>query len=105
MALKAPLQMPTLRIELDGIKQGMLVAITDAQKELHEAIKAQLEACLKTLTPEEIVASVRRAFDEAVHNAVREIGPELVEQAVTDYFVKGKGSEIIREALKEKFKL
>lgn len=103
--LKAPLQMPTLRIELDGVKQAMVVALTQSTDELLEAVKAQLTACLERLTPEEIIASVHRAFDEAVHEAVRRLGPELVEQAVTDYFTTGQGAQIVREAIKEKFKL
>ena len=103
--LGTPLSMPTLRIELDGIKQAMLVAITDARDELHQAIKEQLMACLSTLTPEEIITSVRRAFNEALYTAVRDLGPELVQQAVTDFFTTGEGSQIVRDALRQKYDL
>jgi hypothetical protein len=103
MSLNAPLQMPTLNIELHGIKQHMVQALLVSQKELQEAIAAQLTACLSTLTPELIVASVRRAFDDAVYTAVTEQAPELVERAVVEYFTKGKGADIVRDALKAKY--
>jgi hypothetical protein len=101
-SLRAPLQMPTLRIELEGIKQAMMVAITAGQRDLHEAIQTQLTECLKTLTPNEIIYAVRRSFDDAVHDAVQKMAPELVERGVHEYFTKGAGADIIREALFKK---
>ena len=97
--------MPTLRIELEGIKQQMVVAITAGQRDLQDAIQAQLTACLNSLTPEEIMIAVRCAFNDAVHKAVRDVAPELVREAVTLYFTKGEGSNIVREALRSQFKI
>lgn len=102
---RAPLQMPTLRVELDGIKQQVVWAIFNSQDEIKEAIKAQLTAVLASLTPDMIVASVRRAFDTAIYEAVQEQGKELVTDAVHEYFTNGPGADIVREALKQKFKL
>lgn len=105
MPLQAPLQMPTLRIELDGIKQSMVVAIAASQGELQEAIRAQLKECLATLTPEEILSQVRLAFDAALHEAVQSAAPELVRDAVSDFFERGPGADIVREAIRARFKL
>lgn len=103
--LRAPLQMPTLRIELEGIKQAMAVALTASQEELIAAIRDQLTQCLATLTPEEILLSVRRAFEQELHAAVSELAPQFTRDAVHVYFTTGPGAKIVREALAAQFKL
>jgi len=81
-------EFPILRLELDRMKQSMLVALADYHVSLSENVREQMEKIISEFDYEE---EVGKATTEAI------------EEAINYYFKYGNGRVVIREAVQESF--
>lgn len=96
---------PTLRLELDGIKQGIIYAISDHNQEIARTTEELLRASLASLTPEWLASCMATAIERAVRNGIQATLPKIVEEAVQVYFSHGEGSQLVIEAIRRRFAL
>lgn len=80
---------PTVRIELDGMKHAIVRHLGAAGSQLGEAIEEQIQRAIDTYPWEEQVVSI-------THDSIT--------SAITHYFSYGEGSRAIRESVEAALK-
>ena len=87
------LGVPIIRMEVESMKHTICTALTQYEAQLSEEIQAAVEEYCK---PENI--------DKVISSAVRETLSGVLRQEVEDFFRKGDGRDMVREAVYKRFK-
>lgn len=81
---------PTIRLDLQGMKQSIVNALSAYHEDIEKNVKAQLETILKEFD-----------FGEAVTAVAKQVILESVRNAVEYYFKYGEGTKIIKEIVQK----
>lgn len=100
----AGFRMPTVRVEMQGLKQGMIAAFTQSIDEVRDFAAATIAQSMDSLMEggleAQIVAQVRRALDEALGQVL----PHVVQEQLHLYFTEGEGGAKVVAAVLRGFK-
>ena len=89
------IEVPILRLELQGIKNTVLHALQQSSKDIEALINVGIARATATL-PDMIVSKVYRAMDSALEEAV-------IEATRAFFSVGGEGYEMILEGVKKQY--
>lgn len=81
---------PIIRLELEGMRQSMLMAFSEHQGVLEQEVRSAVEAYC---TPENLSAVIRVEAKRCLDSAVK--------RAIDDYFSYGEGKESVKSAVIE----
>jgi hypothetical protein len=93
--------MPTIKIELDGVRQNMTVALMDNMDEIKEYTKQCIDHAMNPLLMDRLENIIQNVATDAVENAIREVITEVVREEILEYFWTDKGKEIIIKSIRE----
>lgn len=85
------LRMPTITIQLEGMKHQIINAFAAHNTEIEQAIESQLTAAIKNFP-----------FEAEVHRLSREVISDAIKEALEYYFKYGEGREVIKKAVVER---
>lgn len=94
-------EMPTFRIELDGVRQSVLHAFMDAQDEIKEYTKQCIEQTMNPMLADRLEAEIARITQSALENSIKKVVEEAVRAEIDDYFNTGSGREAIINAIRK----
>lgn len=86
-----PYQVPVIRLEIQRLKQTLMVALSDHATQMDADLQAALD---RYLTPE----NVARIIDEEAHRQL----DALIKEEVANWFRYGGGRQAIKEAIEAK---
>lgn len=96
--------LPTIRIDLEGVRYGVIHAFTDKADEIRDytarAIDASMGALIEGGLEKAIVATVDRVVREALYEGMK----DAVRVAIEEYFETGEGQRFVRNAIVEHLK-
>jgi hypothetical protein len=93
--------MPTLKIELDGVRQNMTAAFMDSMDEIKEYTKLCIDNAMNPLLMDRLEVIIQQVATDAVENAIKEVITEVVREEISEYFWTDKGKEVILKAVRE----
>ena len=93
--------MPTLKLELDGVRQNMTVALMDNMDEIKEYTKQCIDNAMNPLLMDRLEIVIQNVATDAVENAIKEVITEVVREEISEYFWTDKGKEVILKAIRE----
>jgi hypothetical protein len=79
-------QIPMIRLELEGMKQEMMIALTRYHTQINENVEAQLKNIVEHFDYERVVTEVAR---------------QTINEAIQTYFRQGEGKQVITTAVYE----
>jgi hypothetical protein len=82
----AKMNMPILRLELEGMKQEMMLALGRYQTQINDAVEEQLENVVQNFDYEKVVKAA---------------ASQAITEAIQTYFKYGHGTEIIADTVRE----
>ena len=83
------MHLPIIRLEIEGIRNTLMVALTEQQLAMDDYIKESVDAFCD---PENIKILVRNAATQALADAIK--------AEVKEFFWKGEGRKAVAEAVK-----
>ena len=92
-------QMPTIRIEMDGLKYQVIHAFTDSLDELKDYAKEVITASMNELEKEGLERTIIEAVKMTMQDAIYQSLEDVVKEAVEEYFSEGEGQKFISDAI------
>jgi hypothetical protein len=90
---------PTIKIEIEGLKHQVLHAFSARLNELRDYAAEVIDHSMNLLREKGLEAAIIKAVTQVMDEAIDSGIKEAVKEAVADYFEVGKGKDYIIDAI------
>ena len=90
---------PTIKIEMQGLKYQVIHAFSSGLDELKEYAIGVIDQSMNTLMEKGLETSIVNAVTEVMEDAIKNGIRDTVRDAVIEYYENGKGKQLVLDAI------